>query len=109
MKVTQILLGAARRPLSAKQGNKNYYKGNRSGRIGSFTSNGNFIVEQHKKREYIMPVYTDLQCYVSTSVKESRNDFSVRDYFRNGNEFGKLEAKKCYKDMFTRGVLKYSK
>lgn len=32
------------RCISSKQGNKNYYKGNRSGRVGSWTTKGMFFL-----------------------------------------------------------------
>ena len=111
MHVTQLLLGAIRRPLTAKQGNKNYYKGNRSGRMGTFTQKGHFIPQNHKKRQFVAPAFDgELKCYVSTKIPTTRNDFNVVHYFKNSeNEYLKLEAKKCYKEMFTRGVLKYNK
>ena len=78
--------------------------------MGTFTSKGNFIVQQHRQRQYIAPttMNSELKCYVSTKKDESRNDFSVTHYFRaSENEYLKQEAKKCYKEMFTRGVIKY--
>lgn len=61
-----IALGARRAPLTSKQGNKNYYKGTRSGRMGRWTSKGQFVVESWRLRQYIVPEGLD-KCKVKVS------------------------------------------
>ncbi|RKP01276.1 hypothetical protein CXG81DRAFT_1907, partial [Caulochytrium protostelioides] len=48
--------GAARGVVfTGKDGNKNYYKGTRSGRMGHWTRKGRYIVEPQQKRQWIVP------------------------------------------------------
>lgn len=47
--------GSNRHPLTSKQGNKNYYKGTRSSGVGSFTTQGSYIVNWEKVRTYKVP------------------------------------------------------
>ena len=45
---TNILLGAVRKPLNSKKGNKNFYKGSRSKKTGIWSQKGNFITQEFR-------------------------------------------------------------
>ncbi|KAI8901897.1 mitochondrial ribosomal protein L27-domain-containing protein [Globomyces pollinis-pini] len=80
--------GAARKPLTSKQGNKNFYKGNRSGRMGSWTRRGHYVIEQWRKRQFVAPDLEDfkLQPYVSPKADDRfKNSHTVVDYFQLEN------------------------
>jgi large subunit ribosomal protein L41 len=56
-KQTQPLQKMLRRlPLSPKQAGKEYYKGNRVGKMGTITRYGNFVPDWSKIRTYVYPV-----------------------------------------------------
>ncbi|KAJ3304814.1 hypothetical protein HDV03_002356 [Kappamyces sp. JEL0829] len=85
--MTSLLRGAARKPLTPKQGNKNFYKGTRTGRMGTWTTKGRFIVQGWRKRQYVVPVLSEGQSqltpYVSSKIPEPASRVhSVVDYFQ---------------------------
>jgi hypothetical protein len=82
MQTTRIVLGAVRRPLTAKQGNKNYYKGNRSGLMGRWTTRGHFIPQQHKKREFMIST-GELTPYVTPKVDSESFNCTPSKFFEN--------------------------
>ncbi|MCJ1472164.1 hypothetical protein MMC13_000811 [Lambiella insularis] len=56
MKATQPLFRRLRRlALTTKQVNGGYYKGTGSGSTGRHTKHGNYVIEWHKVRTYIVP------------------------------------------------------
>ncbi|KAJ3254076.1 hypothetical protein HK103_007537 [Boothiomyces macroporosus] len=82
--ITGLLRGAARKPLTSKQGNKNFYKGKRSGRMGHWTRKGHYIVEETQKRTFVIPELVDFKLtpFVSPKANETyRNKHVVADYF----------------------------
>lgn len=126
--ISGLARGATRKPLTAKQGNKNYYKGNRSGLMGRWTNRGNFIVEEHRKRQFVIPSLDACEVlninqftpYVTSKAdKLIRGDHTVRDYFKEQNKSDLLTAeenqeaqeiaKGIWKSMNTRGVVRYQK
>ena len=55
-KPTQVLSASRRRlRLTTKQTNGGYYKGNRTGSMGRHTKHGNYVIEWHKVRTYVVP------------------------------------------------------
>lgn len=56
MRPTQQLLKKYRHlRLTTKDINKGYYKGNRTGTIGTHTKHGGFIVDYSRVRTYVVP------------------------------------------------------
>ena len=56
MKPTQALLTHLRkRRLTTKMTNKGYYKGTRTGSMGSHTKHGGYIIDLAKVRTYVVP------------------------------------------------------
>ena len=56
MRPTPFLLRNLRRkPLTTKQTNKGYYKGNRTGAMGRHTKHGGYVIEWAKVRTYVVP------------------------------------------------------
>ena len=51
-----LLRGPARGVMNSKRGNKNYYKGKGTGRLGSWTSQGQFKIDPWRLREYMPPM-----------------------------------------------------
>ncbi|GMM29785.1 mitochondrial 54S ribosomal protein YmL27 [Martiniozyma asiatica (nom. inval.)] len=47
--------GNKRLPLTSKQGNKNFYKGNGASRIGSLDLHGGYHIKYNKVRTFIVP------------------------------------------------------
>jgi hypothetical protein len=79
---TRIVLGATRKPLTPKRGNKNYYKGLRSGLMGRFTTKGHFIPLEYKKRDFIISTTTSLSPFVSPKVTSSSTGiFTAESFF----------------------------
>ncbi|KAJ3137345.1 hypothetical protein HDU90_002132 [Geranomyces variabilis] len=101
MQPSQILLAATRGVLSAKQGNKNYYKGTGSGKMGRWTARGRYILEPWRFRQWVVPDLSgsELKPYVSKEANRYlRRDHSFRDYFRPINvpeEMAPELAAKC--------------
>ena len=53
---TQILMKAIKRlPLTTKHARKGYYKGNRTGAMGSFAKSGKYRLDPKKVRTYVVP------------------------------------------------------
>ncbi|KAJ2893882.1 60S ribosomal protein L27, mitochondrial [Coemansia aciculifera] len=61
-----IFRGAKRGVMTAKKG-RNFYKGNRTGSMGSHTKHGNYVVDLNKVRTYVVPDLAgcELRPYVS--------------------------------------------
>ncbi|KAJ2081266.1 60S ribosomal protein L27, mitochondrial [Coemansia sp. S100] len=61
-----IFRGAKRGVMTAKKG-RNFYKGNRTGSMGSHTKHGKYVVDLGKVRTYVVPDLTgcELRPYVS--------------------------------------------
>jgi large subunit ribosomal protein L41 len=60
MQPTQPLQKAIRRlALTTKQGPHNYYKGNRTGAMGTHTKWGGYKIDWTKVRTYVVPDLTD--------------------------------------------------
>ena len=56
MRPTALLLrDISRKPLTTKQANKGYYKGNRTGSMGRHTKRGGYVIEWVKVRTYVVP------------------------------------------------------
>lgn len=56
MKPTQPLFRRLRRlALTTKQVNGGYYKGTRTGSMGRHTKHGDYVIEWHKVRTYVVP------------------------------------------------------
>lgn len=65
--------GSKRHPLTAKQGNKHYYKGTGSAGYGKLDKHAQFVVNWDKVRTYVVPAdinSTDLQPLVSGNVPQ---------------------------------------
>ena len=54
MRLSSILHGATRGVLTSKQGNKNFYKGHGSGRMGRHTPKG-YLLEPWRERTFVVP------------------------------------------------------
>ncbi|KAI8822642.1 uncharacterized protein EV422DRAFT_408311 [Fimicolochytrium jonesii] len=84
--ITGLGRGATRGVLSAKQGNKNYYKGTGSGRMGRWTARGRFILEPWRFRQWMIPKDLSefqLHPYIDQETPSSvKRGHSFRDYFR---------------------------
>lgn len=66
------------RTISSKQGNKNFYKGSRGGKLGRFTNAGRFVVETWKLRTFVAPLFVaGLTPYVSPKAPFVRREHSV--------------------------------
>ena len=53
--------GPARGVMSSKRGNKNYYKGKGTGKLGEWTSKNKFVVQDWRLRQYVVPDLSDFQ------------------------------------------------
>ncbi|KAG7664005.1 MRPL27 [[Candida] subhashii] len=65
--------GSKRHRLTTKQGNKHYYKGTGSSGIGSWTSDGRYILNWDKVRTFVVPTTlnsTNLKALVSPRTPE---------------------------------------
>ncbi|KAI8850078.1 mitochondrial ribosomal protein L27-domain-containing protein, partial [Chytridium lagenaria] len=70
--------------LGAKFGNKNWYKGTGSGSMGKWTKKGEYIIEPHKVRKFMIPDLNgfELTPYVDPKFTTLvRGSHSVKDYF----------------------------
>lgn len=57
---TQPLQRAVRRlALTTKQAGRGFYKGNRTGSMGSFVKNNRFVINPNKVRTYVVPDLSD--------------------------------------------------
>jgi hypothetical protein len=116
---TFVAFGARRKPLTSKQGNKNFYKGNRTGRLGRFTTKGHFILQEHKQRTFVIPDLSEFKLtpYCSPKAETVRMAHTARDYFREMNkvldnelnEKCRLKAKELFKATTTRGVIDHTR
>ncbi|KAJ2371121.1 39S ribosomal protein L41, mitochondrial [Coemansia sp. RSA 2607] len=61
-----LLRGAKRGVMTSKKG-RNFYKGNRTGSMGSHTKHGNYVISLDKVRTFVVPDLTncELKAYVS--------------------------------------------
>ena len=68
--ITRRFYGARRIRLSSKNGNQQYYKGSRSGAMGTIDPYGKFRADPEKVREWMIPdlEQCDLRPYVSKLV-----------------------------------------
>jgi hypothetical protein len=73
--------GARRIRLISKNGNNQYYKGNRSGSTGILTPYGQFIPEKSKIRDWVIPDLTgfELRPYVARTTWPVPKEDVVRD------------------------------
>ncbi|TPX38326.1 hypothetical protein SmJEL517_g00113 [Synchytrium microbalum] len=55
MRATAVLLGASKRVLTPKDGNKNFYKGTGSGRMGHFVKGGKYVIDEWRLRTFVVP------------------------------------------------------
>lgn len=95
MKFSTILLGARRGPISSKEGNKNFYKGKGGGRMGKFTTRGNFIIQEERKRSYICPINMSLTPFVSPlTTKIVPKIHTLADYFEADSSDSREEARR---------------
>jgi large subunit ribosomal protein L41 len=82
---TAVLLGATKRPLTPKHGNKNYYKGRGSGATGVHRRD-NFIIQEHKQRTFVVPNLQafPLTPYVSPQAERPLpNSHTLLSYFKD--------------------------
>lgn len=62
MKPSPVLSIAVRRMrLTTKQGPKGYYKGTRTGSMGTHTKFGKYLIDYNKVRTYVMPDLTGFE------------------------------------------------
>jgi Mitochondrial ribosomal protein L27 len=95
---TSVLCGAVRRVLTSKKGNKNFYKGSRTKRMGIFSRSGNFITQDFRLRQFEVPLFNDdLQVYISPVSEKSGKVHSCVDYFKQEKPEGisDLVWKRC--------------
>ncbi|KAI7089678.1 hypothetical protein KC356_g2296 [Hortaea werneckii] len=79
MQPTPILQRAIKRlALTTKQGPHNYYKGNRTGAMGSHTKYGGYRVDWKKVRTYVCPDLSDFQLtpFVARRVEARKDSFA---------------------------------
>ncbi|KAH6563585.1 hypothetical protein BASA50_003190 [Batrachochytrium salamandrivorans] len=79
-----LVRGAVRRRLTTKDGNKNFYKGTGSGRMGRFTQKGEYVVEPWRLRQYIVPDLSrcELKPFVSPGAENDvYKPHTLIDYF----------------------------
>ncbi len=86
MHPTPALQRALRRlPLTTKQGPHNYYKGNRTGAMGSHTKYGGYKIDYSKVRTYLCPDLTGFNVSFASSASSGAGigaDTKVVDAFR---------------------------
>ncbi|KAJ3118500.1 hypothetical protein HDU96_001319 [Phlyctochytrium bullatum] len=76
------------KPLGAKFGNKNWYKGTGSAGMGKWLKDGTYVVEPHKVRSWVVPsnlAECKLTPYVDPKFDLVVRSHSVVDYFKLGN------------------------
>ncbi|KAL7752022.1 hypothetical protein RI367_002550 [Sorochytrium milnesiophthora] len=80
--------GARRRPLTPKNGNKNYYKGTGTGAHGRHIAQGTYIILPQKVREWVVPDLRNfsLKPYVSWSVPVMRNSVTTESFLASHRE-----------------------
>jgi large subunit ribosomal protein L41 len=81
MQPTQPLQKAIRRlALTTKQGPHNYYKGNRTGAMGSHTKWGGYKIDWSKVRTYVVPDLTDFNvCFITIGDLVERTERGPKD------------------------------
>ncbi|TPX54997.1 hypothetical protein SeMB42_g00026 [Synchytrium endobioticum] len=55
MRATLVVQGASKRVLTSKDGNKNFYKGTGSGAMGHFVQGGRYVIDEWKRRQFVVP------------------------------------------------------
>ncbi|KAI9725909.1 MAG: hypothetical protein M1828_002236 [Chrysothrix sp. TS-e1954] len=78
MKATQTLLGRLRRyALTTKKGPPDFYKGNRTGRMGDHTKHGGYIVNYDRVRSYVVPDLKGFKLtpFITQKVKPMRGQY----------------------------------
>ncbi|MCJ1246325.1 hypothetical protein MMC30_003532 [Trapelia coarctata] len=79
MKPTQPLLKRLRRlALTTKSVNGGYYKGTGSGSMGRHTKHGDYVIEWHKVRTYVVPEQLKsfkLTPFVTKNMEPLKGDF----------------------------------
>ncbi|KAI8804167.1 hypothetical protein BJ742DRAFT_826009 [Cladochytrium replicatum] len=92
MKFTNVLAfprGYIRKPMTSKRGNKNYYKGTGTGRMGHRTRKGFYKIDPWQLRTWMVPEglsMTPLRATVSRNADGyTRRAHTFRDYFRPDN------------------------
>ncbi len=68
--------------LRQKRGNKNFYKGTQTGRMGHWTAKGNYIVESRQLRTFVVPREISFTPHVTPLVQETKRAHTWKDYFR---------------------------
>jgi hypothetical protein len=92
------ILKIVTRSISSKQGNKNYYKGNRSGRIGSWSLKGHFLIDNSKVRNFVVPntlQESPLTFSMSPKYTTLKKTHSVIDYFGDNWTGDDVVAETC--------------
>ncbi|KAL2917744.1 hypothetical protein HK105_202617 [Polyrhizophydium stewartii] len=106
--VRALVRGATRGPLTPKHGNKNYYKGTRSGRMGHWTKRGQYIIEPWRVRQFVVPELAGFQLKPFVSPKaddDVRKSHSLVDYFTAPESLDPQLAQACLQtaeDAFSR-------
>ncbi|EMC98560.1 hypothetical protein BAUCODRAFT_67350 [Baudoinia panamericana UAMH 10762] len=78
MQPSPILQRAIKRlALTTKQGPHNYYKGNRTGAMGSHTKYGGYKIDWEKVRTYMCPDLTDFELtpFVTRRIEKRKDEF----------------------------------
>lgn len=104
----------ARLRLTTKQTNKGYYKGTRTGSMGQWTKQGNYVINWEKVRTYVVPddlkefkvsttlltldynqllISIQLTPFVSRKLEPKRDQY-VKEIERNGRTFTVVDSLK---------------
>ncbi|KAK9476266.1 mitochondrial ribosomal protein L27-domain-containing protein [Lipomyces japonicus] len=79
-----------RRPITAKRGNKDFYKGTGSANMGRHTKHGNYIIDYTKVRTYVVPEgleNTNLKAYVPNTLPSVIHHFPGYAYGANSGDW----------------------
>ncbi|KAJ5084700.1 hypothetical protein NUU61_009279 [Penicillium alfredii] len=76
----------ARLRLTTKQVNGGYYKGNRTGSMGSFRKNGSYQLDRSKIRNYIVP---EMSTFKLTPFVTKRMEPTKDEYWKEVEQGGK--------------------
>ncbi|KAK3638336.1 60S ribosomal protein L27, mitochondrial [Elasticomyces elasticus] len=91
MQPTPVLQRAIRRlALTTKQGPHNFYKGNRTGAMGSHTKYGGYRIDWKKVRTYVCPEGLgefNLTPFVAARIEARRDNFAGTGGPMDGREY----------------------
>nr|CAG8507825.1 5510_t:CDS:2 [Entrophospora candida] len=99
--------GSRRIPMTAKRGHE-YYKGNRSGAIGSHTKKGGYRIDIKKVRNFIVPDLTDFKIkpyvftprnYLYMANKYAKDNNLIDLYYRPNNSNSSITAQEHQKQV----------